>query len=174
MFSQALLTHELELEWGERVQRMVPSAERIRFTNSGTEATLMALRVSRIVTGRTKVLKFAGHFHGWHDQLIPAASPPHDDESGYSMPGVTEGVFGDLIIVPPNDLEAAAAAIQEHRPACVIHEGNGSRWGVVPTRAWLHYGDAGRVIEGGEPLPQEGPLTEGGDGVSAPAFRIRP
>ena len=127
--------HELELEWGERVQRMVPSAERIRFTNSGTEATLMALRVSRIVTGRTKVLKFAGHFHGWHDQLIPAASPPHDDESGYSMPGVTEGVFGDLIIVPPNDLEAAAAAIQEHRPACVIHEGNGSRWGVVPTRA---------------------------------------
>tara|TARA_Y100000588_G_scaffold217702_1_gene231621 strand:- start:1538 stop:2911 length:1374 start_codon:yes stop_codon:yes gene_type:complete len=126
--------HELELEWGERVQRMVPSAERIRFTNSGTEATLMALRVARIVTGRTKVLKFAGHFHGWHDQLIPAASPPHDDD-GYGMPGITEGVFGDLIIVPPNDLEAAAAALQEHQPACVIHEGNGSRWGVVPVRA---------------------------------------
>ncbi|MDP7274377.1 MAG: aminotransferase class III-fold pyridoxal phosphate-dependent enzyme, partial [Planctomycetaceae bacterium] len=64
--------HELELEWGERVQQLVPSAERMRFTNSGTEATLMALRVTRIVTGRTKVLKFAGHFHGWHDQLIPA------------------------------------------------------------------------------------------------------
>ena len=61
--------HELELEWGERVQRMVPSAERIRFTNSGTEATLMAVRVARIVTGRTKVLKFAGHFHGWHDYV---------------------------------------------------------------------------------------------------------
>ncbi|MBQ15823.1 MAG: aspartate aminotransferase family protein [Planctomycetaceae bacterium] len=126
--------HELELEWGERVQQLVPSAERMRFTNSGTEATLMALRVTRIVTGRTKVLKFAGHFHGWHDQLIPAASPPHDD-SGYATPGVTEGVFGDLVIVPPNDLEAAAAAIQEHRPACVIHEGNGARWGVVPARA---------------------------------------
>lgn len=126
--------HELELEWGERVQRMVPSAERIRFTNSGTEATLMALRVARIVTGQTKIVKFAGHFHGWHDQLIPAASPPHDADSGYTMPGVTEGVFGDLVIVPPNDLEAAAAAIAEHNPACVIHEGNGSRWGVVPTR----------------------------------------
>jgi len=127
--------HELELEWGERVQQMVPSAERMRFTNSGTEATLMALRVCRIVTGRSKVLKFAGHFHGWHDQLIPAAAPPHDAVDGYSMPGVTEGVFGDLVIVPPNDLDAAAAAIAEHKPACVIHEGNGSRWGAVPTRA---------------------------------------
>jgi glutamate-1-semialdehyde 2,1-aminomutase len=127
--------HELELEWGERVQRLVPSAERIRFTNSGTEATLMAVRVARIVSGRTKVLKFAGHFHGWHDQLVPAASPPHDAESGYSVPGITEGVFGDLVIVPPNDLEAAVAAIAEHQPACVIHEGNGSRWGAVPVRA---------------------------------------
>ena len=71
--------HELELEWGERVQQLVPSAERMRFTNSGTEATLMALRVARIITGRSKVLKFAGHFHGWHDQLIPAAAPPHDE-----------------------------------------------------------------------------------------------
>ena len=127
--------HELELEWGERVQRLVPSAERIRFTNSGTEATLMAVRVARIVTGRTKVLKFAGHFHGWHDQLIPAASPPHHDPSDYSMPGIPEGVYGDLVIVPPNDLEATAAAIAEHRPACVIHEGNGSRWGAVPVRS---------------------------------------
>ena len=70
--------HELEIEWAQRVRRLVPSAERIRFTNSGTEATLMALRVARIFTGRSKVLKFAGHFHGWHDQLIPAAEPPHD------------------------------------------------------------------------------------------------
>lgn len=126
--------HELELEWGERVQQLVPSAERMRFTNSGTEATLMALRVARIITGRSKVLKFAGHFHGWHDQLIPAAAPPHD-EGGYEIPGVTEGVFGDLVIVPPNDLDAVAAAIEEHQPACVIHEGNGARWGVVPVRA---------------------------------------
>jgi len=56
--------HELEIEWAERIRKLVPSAERIRFTNSGTEATLMALRVARIATGRTKVIKFAGHFHG--------------------------------------------------------------------------------------------------------------
>lgn len=125
--------HELELIWGEWVKKLVPSCERLRFTNSGTEATLMALRVARIHSGKTKVLKFAGCFHGWHDQLIPAAAPPHDT-GDYHMPGVTEGVFGDLVIVPINDLEATARAIDEHDPACVILEGNGSRWGVVPVR----------------------------------------
>lgn len=126
-------SHELEIEWGEAIQRLVPSAELIRFTNSGTEATLMALRVARIVTGRTKVVKFLGHFHGWHDALVPAAEPPHDSGE-YVTPGVTDGVAGDLILVPPNDLAAVARAIDEHHPACVIHEGNGSRWGVVPAR----------------------------------------
>lgn len=125
--------HELEIQWGEWIQRLVPTAEQIRFTNSGTEATLMALRVARIATGRTKVVKFIGHFHGWHDALSPAAEPPHDSAK-YVTPGVTDGVVGDLVLVPPNDLAAVARAIDEHRPACVIHEGNGSRWGVVPAR----------------------------------------
>lgn len=126
--------HELELEWGEAVQRLVPSADMVRFTNSGTEATLMALRVARIVSGRSKVLKFAGHFHGWHDNLVTAADPPHDGD-GYDTPGVTVGVSDDLVIVPPNDLAALEAALDEHNPACVIHEGNGTHWGVVPARA---------------------------------------
>jgi glutamate-1-semialdehyde 2,1-aminomutase len=124
--------HELELRWGELIQQLVPSCEMLRFTNSGTEATLMAVRIARIVSGKTKVIKFAGHFHGWHDQLMPAGAPPHD-VADYRMPGVTEGVYGDLVIVPPNDLNALAQAIDRHDPACVIHEGNGSRWGVVPT-----------------------------------------
>ena len=143
--------HELELEWGEWIRKLKPSCERIRFTNSGTEATLMALRVARIVTGKSKVIKFAGMFHGWHDQLVPAAEPPHPPipplakggpgggensahsaDAEYQMPGVTDGVFGDLVIVPPNDLAAVERAIEQHDPACVIHEGNGSRWGVVP------------------------------------------
>ncbi|GAB4162561.1 MAG: aminotransferase class III-fold pyridoxal phosphate-dependent enzyme [Planctomycetaceae bacterium] len=126
--------HEGELEWGELIRKLVPSCERLRFTNSGTEATLMALRVARIVTGKSKVIKFAGMFHGWHDQLLPAAEPPHKEPTDYTQPGVTDGVFGDLVIVPPNDLEAVAKAIEEHDPACVFHEGNGSRWGVVPAR----------------------------------------
>jgi len=126
--------HERELVWGEWVQQLVPAAERIRFTNSGTEATLMALRIARIVSGKTKVVKFIGHFHGWHDALIPGAEPPHDS-GDYHTPGVTDGVFDDLVFVPPNDPAALALALDEHDPACVILEGNGARWGVVPMRA---------------------------------------
>ncbi len=125
--------HELELIWAEWVRKLIPSAEMMRFTNSGTEATLMALRVARIASGKQKVIKFAGHFHGWHDLLTPANGPPN--ESGeYSHPGVTDGVAGDLVIVPPNDLDAVARAIDEHDPACLFLEGNGTRWGVVPIR----------------------------------------
>lgn len=125
--------HELELEWGEAVCRLIPSAEMVRFTNSGTEATLMALRLARIVTGRSKVVKFAGHFHGWHDLLMPGADPPHTADD-YAMPGVTAGVYGDLVIVPPNDLTAVAQALEDHSPACVFMEGNGGHWGRVPMR----------------------------------------
>ncbi len=124
--------HEAELVWGEWVQKLVPSAERVRFTSSGTEATLMAIRIARLVSGKTKIIKFAGHFHGWHDQLIPAASPPHDSTGHYETPGVTEGVMGDLVVVPPNNLPAVAQAIETHDPACVIVEATGGRWGVVP------------------------------------------
>ncbi|MGE3316906.1 MAG: aspartate aminotransferase family protein [Planctomycetaceae bacterium] len=127
-------SHALEIEWAEWIRKLVPSAERVRFTNSGTEATLMALRVARIVSGKTKVIKFIGHFHGWHDALIPGAEPPHDT-GDYHTPGVTDGVFDDLVFVPPNDLAALAAAVDEHDPACVILEGNGARWGAVPMRA---------------------------------------
>ncbi|MFN0053768.1 MAG: aspartate aminotransferase family protein [Planctomycetales bacterium] len=125
--------HEPELEWAEWVQRLVPSVERMRFVNSGTEATLMALRICRIVSGKRKVLKFAGHFHGWHDLLIPAADPPYDTGE-YGMPGITDGVLGDLVVVPPNDLAALERAIDEHDPACVIAEGTGGHWGLVPMR----------------------------------------
>src|SRR5258708_2590449 len=125
--------HDVEIEWAKWVQKLVRSAERMRFVNSGTEATLMALRISRIVSGRRKVLKFAGHFHGWHDLLIPAADPPYGT-GDYSMPGITDGVLGDLVVVPPNDLAALERAIDEHEPACVILEGTGGHWGLVPMR----------------------------------------
>lgn len=125
--------HQLEMDWGELVRDLVPSAERVRFTSSGTEATLMAIRLARIVTGRRKVIKFLGHFHGWHDLVIPAADAPYDLEN-ISMPGVTEGVLEDLIVVPPNDLDAVAQAIETHDPACVILEGTGGHWSMVPMR----------------------------------------
>src|ERR1700756_3784566 len=90
--------HELEIEWGRLVQRLVPSAQKLRFTSSGTEATLMALRLARIATGKPKVLKFAGHFHGWHDYLIPGADLPYD---GGSVPGVPDTIAANTVVVPP-------------------------------------------------------------------------
>ena len=125
--------HELELEWGERVQKMIPSAERLRFTNSGTEATLMAMRVARIVTGREKVVKFIGHFHGWHDSLVLAAYAPYNP-ADWSMPGVTVGVQNDVLAIAPNDLDLVEQTFIEHRPACCIIEGTGGHWGLVPVQ----------------------------------------
>lgn len=124
-------SHELEIEWASRIQALMPAAERVRFTSSGTEATLMALRVARIATGRDKILKLAGHFHGWHDQLAPAADPPHGD-GDYAAPGVLDDVLGQLVVAPPNDISAIERAIETHKPACIIMEGTGGRWGVVP------------------------------------------
>src|SRR3989475_9306587 len=68
--------HAREVEWGEWVCRLVPSAQRVRFTASGTEATHMAVRLARAFTGKRHVVKFAGHFHGWHEGLEIGVRPP--------------------------------------------------------------------------------------------------
>lgn len=123
--------HELEVEWGRWVQKLVPSAERVRFTASGTEATLMALRLARIFTGKPKVLKFAGHFHGWHDFVIPAADAPYDA----NIPGVLPGVATETVVLPPNDPAAVERALATD-PAigAVILEPTGGHFGTVPIR----------------------------------------
>lgn len=124
--------HELEIEWGQWVQKLVPSAERLRFTSSGTEATLMALRLCRIHTGKPKVLKFAGHFHGWHDFVIPAADPPYD---GAPVPGVPAEVQAEVVVIPPNDPEAVEKALKNDAAiGCVILEPTGGHFGAVPIR----------------------------------------
>lgn len=125
--------HELEIAWGERVQKMIPSAEQVRFTSSGTEATLMAVRVARIVTGRQKVVKFIGHFHGWHDSLVLAAYAPYNT-ADWSMPGITSGVQDDVVVIAPNDLELVEQTFRETKPACCIIEGTGGHWGLVPVQ----------------------------------------
>jgi glutamate-1-semialdehyde 2,1-aminomutase len=121
--------HELEIEWGQWVTRLVPSAEKLRFVSSGTEATLMALRLARIHTGKPRVLKFAGHFHGWHDFLIPAADLP----AVGAVPGVPAEVAADTVIVPPNDPAAVEQALaRDPLIGCVILEPTGSHFGAVP------------------------------------------
>lgn len=133
----ALCTHaggnnELELEWGQLVQQLVPCAELVRFTGSGTEATLMALRLSRVFTGRAKFLKFAGHFHGWHDGVTIASDPPYEN---LSVPGVPDEIAKNTVVLPPNNPELLEATLKEDSQiGAIILEPTGGHWGAVPIR----------------------------------------
>lgn len=122
-------SHALEVEWGEWVARLVPCAERIRFTASGTEATHMALRLARAFTGKRRVIKFAGHFHGWHEGLEVGVQAPYEavPEAG-QMAEAVEAV----VLCPPNDIEAVRAALMVGDVAAVILEPTGGHFGTVP------------------------------------------
>ncbi len=128
--------HRLEVEWAEWVKRLVPSAEVVRFTNSGTEATLMALRLARSYTGRRKVLKFDYHFHGWHDAVAGAR---YSDSDTLRSAGVTPGALQDTISVPQGDLAAVAEHLGRGDVAAVILEPTGASWGTLPLApSFLH------------------------------------
>ena len=99
--------HELEVRWAEWVQRLVPSAERVRFTSSGTEATLLALRLARAYTGRPKIVRFEGHFHGWHDHMAFGVTSHFD---GSPTPGVLPEIAQAVRLVPAGDADALAEA----------------------------------------------------------------
>lgn len=118
----------LALRWAELVQTLVPGAERVRFTASGTEATMLALRLARAFTGRPKVIRFAGHFHGWHDGIAPGADP--DDPNA----GLTDEQLGNLITLPA-DLERVATALAREQVAAAILEPTGAAYGTLPLPA---------------------------------------
>ncbi|MGE5132046.1 MAG: aspartate aminotransferase family protein [Gemmatimonadota bacterium] len=120
--------HELEAEWAELVTDLVPSAELVRFTASGTEASLLALRLARAATGRPRVVKLAGHFHGWHDQVSFGADPPF---CGPDTAGVPD-VLRQAVTVVPAEERALAAALQGGDVAAVILEPTGAAWGTAP------------------------------------------
>src|SRR5438874_3111401 len=101
--------HELEVRWAELVKKLVPCAELVRFTMSGTEATHLAMRIARAATGRSKILKFAGHFHGWHDGAVSGVAPPYDVPISA---GVPSGVTDQVLICPPNDIKAVELALE--------------------------------------------------------------
>ncbi|HEV8573150.1 MAG TPA: aspartate aminotransferase family protein [Dehalococcoidia bacterium] len=121
--------HRLELEWGRWVKELVPSAEEVRFTSSGTEATLMALRLARAYTGRDRILKFDHHFHGWQDYVAGTRSP--DSEHPHS-PGIPDGTLANTISVPQNDLSLVEERLREDDVAAVILEPTGAAWGTLP------------------------------------------
>ncbi len=122
--------HELEVQWGEQIQRMVPCAERMRFTGSGTESTLLAIRLARAFTGKPKIVRLAGHFHGWHDQVAFAVTSHFD---GSAPPGILDDVTRGAIVCPPNDLAALETILDQHDDiAALILEPTGATFGLVP------------------------------------------
>jgi glutamate-1-semialdehyde 2,1-aminomutase len=122
--------HELELRWAELVQQLVPCAERVRFTSSGTEANLMALRLARAFTGKSKLVRFKGHFHGWQDHVAFGYDGHFD---GSPVPGVLQGIAENVLIAPPDDLEATLALLASSDDiAAVILEPTGASFGWAP------------------------------------------
>ena len=111
-----------ELDAAERFCRMVPTAEAVRFANTGTEATMLALRLARAHTGRNQLLKFEGHYHGWYDPyLLNAHSHPPEQLGPPSNParlpdsaGIPSSVFDDVIIAPWNDFDALERVFAQH------------------------------------------------------------
>lgn len=121
-------SHELEATWAEHVRDLVPSAERVRFTSSGTEATLLALQVARARTGRDRIVKLAGHFHGWHDYASLGVDPPYRHDPPPGVPAVV----ADLVTVVAPDVAALERALAEGDVAAVVLEPSGAAWTTVP------------------------------------------
>ncbi|MCC5948192.1 MAG: glutamate-1-semialdehyde 2,1-aminomutase [Nitriliruptoraceae bacterium] len=105
---------EGEIVLAEAIIDAVPSIERVRLTNSGTEAGMSAVRLARGATGRDKLLKFVGHYHGHSDALLVAAGSGVASLGIPGSPGITQGAAQDTILVPWNDEEAVRAAVATH------------------------------------------------------------
>ena len=124
------LPHRLDQRAGELIARLVPSVEQVRFANSGTEAVASALRLARAATGRTQVLTFEGHYHGWSETVLRAGKATFHEPAPDSTaprpgaPGMIPEALAHTIEVPWNDLPALRAAFEAHgeRLAAVICE----------------------------------------------------
>jgi glutamate-1-semialdehyde 2,1-aminomutase len=120
-------SHPLEIQWAERITKLMPSAEMVRFVSSGTEATMMAMRLARAYTGREKILRFDGHFHGWHDYAAVGNMPLTMNE----LPGVPQGVQATMVSIP-HDLNVAEEKMRQGDSAAVILEPTGASFATIP------------------------------------------
>ena len=98
---------ELEMEWAGWIRKLVPSAQKVRFHSSGTEATMMAVRLARAFTGRNKLVRFALNFHGWNDSVVGYVLP---EETLPRSPGIPPAYLGEQIVLPQNDIARARRA----------------------------------------------------------------
>ncbi len=106
---------DIEVMLAEAINRHVPSAERVLLTNSGSEATYAALRLARGVTGRQKIVKFQGTYHGWHDAVLMNVISPAEKigQRDLLSLGMSEGVVENTIVMPFNDVEAISELLQQ-------------------------------------------------------------
>lgn len=132
----------IELEVAELIQRLVPSAERVRFANTGTEAAMAAIRLARGYTGRPKLIKFEGHYHGWYDDVLVSSNPQiptalghrHDPVKIADSSGLNRHALDDTIVVPWNDLQAVERTVDTYRGqiAAILTEGVMANMGIIP------------------------------------------
>ncbi len=109
--------HLGEIELAERMCNVIPGVERVIYSNTGTEAVQSALRIARAYTGRKKILKFEGHYHGWLNNMLVSVHPS-EDQLGRTSPtcgGQPEEEYSLIVAVPWNDLDAARRAFAEHK-----------------------------------------------------------
>ena len=140
---------EVEVEVAELLVELLPHVEKIRFANTGTEAAMAAIRLARGHTGRRKIIKFEGHYHGWWDAVLINSNPQPITALGHpnspiripDSSGMTEESWMDTVVVPWNDIEALERAMALHGrdAACVVTEGVMSNMGVIaPAPGYLN------------------------------------
>jgi len=121
--------HELEIALAEQVVKMVPSAEMVRFTNSGTEAIMYTTRLARSYTKREKIAKFEGGWHGGYDALHVAVKPPLDTPESS---GLTKGTIKDTVVLPFNDINSVEKTMRKEKLAAVFVEPVQGAAGCIP------------------------------------------
>jgi len=131
--------HPLEADVAERVSAAVPSVEMLRCTSSGSEAVHAALRIARAATGRWKVVRFDGHYHGWLDTILVADRPAEEGPAAPGLPGSrgqAPGALDDVVVLPWNNPQAVDVAAHRYRGqiAAVILEPILCNTGVIPPK----------------------------------------
>jgi glutamate-1-semialdehyde 2,1-aminomutase len=135
---------EIEVEVAEMMVAMLPHVDKVRFANTGTEACMTGVRMARGITGKRKILKFEGHYHGWYDGLLVSSNPqpvttlghPNDPVRIADSSGLTPGSWEDTLVAVWNDAEALERVLksQGHDIACVVMEGAMSNMGIIPPK----------------------------------------
>lgn len=116
---------DLEIKWAQLITELVPCGEKVRFNSSGTEADMMAIRIARAYTGRSKVIKFKDHFHGWSD---------YASAGNAGAGGIPDETLSTMLVLPPNEISYVEDTIKKNDVAAVILEPTGAHMGRDPIK----------------------------------------